>query len=85
MKRGAAMPAEEIAQAARAAGLVDVEVSGCGDRVIGPALRLTRARLRRTTGAPFGHRAAGRAMLAQIDLIWKRGMIEYILLRAVRP
>jgi SAM-dependent methyltransferase len=85
MNRGAAMPAAEIAQAARAAGLVDVEVSACGDRVIGPALRLTRDRLRRTTGAPFGHRAVARAMLAQVDLMWQRGMIEYVLFRAVRP
>jgi SAM-dependent methyltransferase len=85
MKRDAAMPAAEIAQAARAAGLVDVQVSACGDRVIGPALRLTKARLRRVTGAPFGHRAAARAMLAQVDLMWRGGMIEYILLRAVRP
>jgi cyclopropane fatty-acyl-phospholipid synthase-like methyltransferase len=85
MNRGAAMPVGEIAQAARAAGLVDVEVSACGDRVIGPALRLTRDRLRRATGTPFGHRAAARAMLAQVDLMWRRGMIEYVLLRAVRP
>jgi hypothetical protein len=85
MNRGAAMPAAEIAQAARAAGLVDVEVSACGDRVVGPALRLTKARLRRTADAPFGHRAAARAMLAQVDLMWKRGMIEYVLLRAVGP
>jgi SAM-dependent methyltransferase len=85
MNRGAAMPAAQIAQAARAAGLVDVEVSVCGDRVIGPALRLTRDRLRRTSGGPFGHRAAARAMLAQVDLRWQRGMIEYVLLRAARP
>jgi SAM-dependent methyltransferase len=85
MNRAAAMPAAEIAQAARAAGLVDVEVSVCGDRVVGPALRLTRGRLRRTNGAPFGHRAVARAMLAQVDLMWQRGMIEYVLLRAVKP
>jgi SAM-dependent methyltransferase len=85
MNRGAAMSAAKIAQAARAAGLVNVEVSACGDRVVGPALRLTRDRLRRTTGAPFGHRVAARAMLAQVDLMWQRGILEYVLLRAVRP
>jgi len=85
MGRGAAMTAAEIAQAAGVAGLVDLEVSACGDRVIEPALRLTRGRLRRVTQAPFGQRAAARAMLAQVDLMWQRGMIEYILLRAVGP
>jgi SAM-dependent methyltransferase len=85
MKRGAAMTAAEIAQAARAAGLVNVEVSACGDRVVGPALRLTRDRLRRVTRSPFGHRAVARAMLAQVDLLWRHRMIEYILARAVRP
>ena len=85
LNRAAAMIAAEIAQAARAAGMVDVEVSACGDRVIGPALRLTRDRLRGLTRAPFGHRAAARVMLAQVDLLWRRGMIDYIFLRAVRP
>jgi len=85
MNRGAAMTAAEIVQAARAAGLVDVEVSACGDRVIAPALRLTWDRLRSGTRAPIGHRTAARAMLAQVELLWRRGMIEYVLIRAVRP
>jgi cyclopropane fatty-acyl-phospholipid synthase-like methyltransferase len=85
MNRGAAMPATEIAQAALAAGLTDVEVTACSDRVIGPALRLTKERLLRSTGSPLGHRTAARAMLSQVDLLWQRGMIEYLLLRAVRP
>jgi len=85
LNRAAAMTAAEIARAARAAGLANVEVSACGDRVIGPALRLTRDRLQGLTRAPFGHRAAARAMLAHVDLLWRRGMIDYIFLRAVRP
>jgi len=85
MGRGAAMSAAEIAQAACVAGLVDLEVSAWGDRVIEPALQLTRGRLRRVTQAPFGQRAAARAMLAQVDLLWQRGMIDYIFVRAVRP
>jgi SAM-dependent methyltransferase len=85
INRRAAMTATEIAQAASAAGLVDVQVSACGDRVIEPALRLTRKRLRNETRAPFGHRTAARAMLVQVELLWLRGMIEYVLVRAVRP
>lgn len=85
MNRRAAMTAAEIAQAVGAAGLVDVEVSACGERVIEPALRLTGNRLRSGARAPFGHRTAARAMLAQIELLWRRGMIQYVLLRAARP
>jgi SAM-dependent methyltransferase len=85
MNRSGAMSVAEIAQAATAAGLVDVEILACGDRVIGPALRLTRDRVRRPSDAPFGHRGAARFMLAQVELMWRRGMIDYILLRAVRP
>jgi hypothetical protein len=32
-----------------------------------------------------GHRAAARVMLAQVDLLWRRHIIDYLLLRAVRP
>jgi len=85
MRRGAAMTADAIAGAARSAGLVDVEVSVCGERVIGPALRLTRDRLRRDARAPFGQRAAARVMVAQVDLLWRRRIIEYLFVRAVRP
>jgi SAM-dependent methyltransferase len=85
LKRAAVMSAAAIVQAARAAGLVDVEVSACGDRVIEPALKLTEARLRRLTPAPFGHRAAARAMLAQIEVLWRRRLIDYIFLWALKP
>jgi SAM-dependent methyltransferase len=85
-----AMTAGEIAAAARAAGLARVEVSGCGDRVIAPALRLTAlrlaaARLAGPTGAPAGQQAAARLLLGQVDLLWRRRIIDYLLLRAVRP
>lgn len=80
-----AMTAGEIAAAARAAGLEQVEVRGCGDRVIAPALRLTAARLGGATGAPAGQRAAARLLLGQVDLLWRHRIIDYLLLRAVRP
>jgi hypothetical protein len=35
--------------------------------------------------APPGHRAAARVLLRQVDLLWRRGIIDYLLLRAVRP
>jgi SAM-dependent methyltransferase len=80
-----AMTAGEIATAARAAGLVQVEVSGCGDRVIAPALRLIAARLAGATGAPAGQQAAALLLLGQVELLWRRRIIDYLLLRAVRP
>jgi SAM-dependent methyltransferase len=87
-----AMTAGQIGAAARGAGLASVEVTACGDRVIGPALRLTADRLTaaRLTGddapaVPAGQHAAARVLLRQADLLWRRRIIDYVLLRAVRP
>jgi SAM-dependent methyltransferase len=85
MRRDSAMTVREITEAARAAGLVDVEARTCGDRVIAPALRLTAARLSHATTAPAGHRTAARALLWQVELLWRRQIIDYLLLRATRP
>ena len=80
-----AMTAAQIAAAARAAGLAGVEIELCGDRVLAPALRLTAARLAAPAAAPAGQQALARLLLWQADLLWRRGIIDYLLLRAVRP
>lgn len=80
-----AMTADEIAAAARTAGLAEVEVTICGDRVIAPALRLAAARLAAAPAAPAGQQTAARLLLRQVDLLWRRQIIDYLLLRAVRP
>jgi hypothetical protein len=80
-----AMTARQIADAARAAGLTKVAVTACGNRVIAPALRLTAARLAARTAAPAGQRAAARLLLSQVELLWRRHIIDYLLIRAVRP
>ena len=80
-----AMTAAQIAAAARAAGLAEVEVTPCGDRVIAPALRLTAARLAAPATAPVGQQTAARLLLRQVDLLWRRRIIEYLMIRAVRP
>ena len=67
-----AMTAGQIAAAARAAGLADVEVTVCGDRVIAPALRLATARLATRVDAPAGQREAARLLLWQVGLPWRR-------------
>jgi SAM-dependent methyltransferase len=78
--------ADEIAREARAAGLRDVRTELVGARVIAPALRSVRDRLRRPQpGVPRGQVLASRLMLAQADVLWEHGMIEYLLLRARAP
>ena len=88
LRPSAAMTADQIAAAARAAGLTAVDVTACGDRVIAPALQLIRHRLRAnpaTLAAPAGQRTAARLLLRQVELLRRRQIIQYILLRAVRP
>jgi len=80
-----AMTAGQIAAAARAAGLAEVEVTACGDRVIAPALELAAARLAARAGAPAGQQEAARLLLWQVGLLWRRRIIDYLLLRAIRP
>lgn len=81
----AAASAASIGAAAGAAGLADVEIRRCGDRVIGPALALSRARLPRAQGVPASKRLGFRMLLAQVELLWRRRMIDYLLLSARRP
>jgi SAM-dependent methyltransferase len=81
----AAASTRSIAEAARSAGLIDVEVRRCGDRVIGPALALTRARMGKLDGVPVSKRLAVRILLAQVELLWRRGMVDYLLLSARKP
>jgi len=85
LRRSMAMTAGQIAAAARAAGLAEVTVTACGDKVIAPALRLTAARLGRATTAPIGQQAAAHVLLWQVDLLWRRHIIDYLMLRAIRP
>jgi cyclopropane fatty-acyl-phospholipid synthase-like methyltransferase len=88
LRPGAAMTADQIAGAARAAGFTAVDVTVCGDLVIAPALQLIGHRLRATPavpGASAGQRTAARILLSQVELLWRRQIIHYILLRAVRP
>jgi microcystin synthetase protein McyJ len=86
LSTGAAASAEGIASLAAAAGFTGIETELVGDRVIAPALRAARDRLDAGT-----HRAgrslalAARAVLSQADVLWERGLLDYLLLRARKP
>jgi SAM-dependent methyltransferase len=83
--QSAASP-DRIAGQAALAGFTDVRPELVGDRVIAPALHLTRERLRRVGGQlPLSQRVAADVFLRQVELLWRRGMVEYLLLSAVRP
>jgi SAM-dependent methyltransferase len=82
LRAGAMMPAEAIGSLAERAGLTDVTIERCGDRVIQPAVRLLRGRLERDGSGPPGQRRVAALMLDGWDLLCRRGVIEYILLRA---
>lgn len=82
----AAATADEIVASALDAGFVDVRAESVADRVIGPALRFVRARLERDgRRVPKSYELAVRLMLRQVDLLWRRGMLDYIVLRGSKP
>jgi len=86
IKSGAAASPGEIAATAATAGFVDVESELVGARVIAPALRFVRDRLD-TRGEREGRSLAlaARTMLDQADVLWERGLLDYLLLRARKP
>jgi SAM-dependent methyltransferase len=76
----------EIIALALDAGFVDVGTELVGRRTIAPALRFAHDRLGRTHGeVPRTYDLAVRFLLAQVDVIWQHGMIDYLLLRATKP
>jgi len=86
LRSGAAASPEQIGGAAAAAGFVDVESELIGERVIAPALRFVRDRLD-ARGEREGRSLAlaARTMLDQADVLWERGLLDYLLLTARKP
>ena len=80
----AAASAATIRQQALDAGLLDVRVERCGQRVFEPMLRWAAGKVRHAP-APRSQRWAARAMLAQWSLLRRRGLLDYILLEATAP
>ena len=82
----AAQTTAQIAEAAERCGFVDVRAALVGERVIAPALRFVRGRLDLGRGeVGRSYELAARMMVAQAELLWERGMVDYLLLRARRP
>jgi len=87
LRRQAVATPSQIAAAARRAGFKDVQVEMVGEQVIGPALRFVRGRLDRAHAAhemAHSYELAARIMLAQVELLWERRIIDYLFLRAAR-
>jgi SAM-dependent methyltransferase len=83
--QGAVISPSGLRDLAGRAGFDDVEVRPVAERVIAPALRFVRRRLDEGAPAPVLMRLAARAMLAQVELLWERGVVGYVLLRARKP
>jgi SAM-dependent methyltransferase len=84
--RHAPQTADAIAAAVSSAGFADVGYELVGDRVIGPALRFVRERLhRRSSGVARTYELAARVMVSQVDLLWERRVVDYLMLRARKP
>ncbi len=76
----------DIATQVEEAGFVNVHVRLMGERVIAPALRFVRDRLDGSGDvAASSYRLAARIMIAQVELLWERGMIDYLLLTGNKP
>lgn len=86
LRQSAAASPEEIAATAATAGFVDVEFELVGDRVIAPALRAVRDRLDARAGREGRTLTlAARMMLREADVLWERGLLDYLVLRARTP
>jgi len=86
LSTAAVATADRIVEAVERAGFQDVEARLVGDLVIAPALAFVRRRLDIEKGeGPMAMRLASRVMLSQVELLWRRGLLDYLLLKAVKP
>ncbi|TMK63561.1 MAG: methyltransferase domain-containing protein [Actinobacteria bacterium] len=86
LSTAAVATAGQIVDAVTTAGFREVSERLVGERVIAPALAFVRRRLDiGRDEAPMGMRLASRAMLSQVELLWRRGLLDYLLLTAIKP
>jgi microcystin synthetase protein McyJ len=86
LRSDAAASTGAIAATAADAGFADIRSELVGDRVVAPALRFVRDRLDSGRAAePRTMGLAARAMLSQAEVLWERGLLDYLLLEAQKP
>ena len=85
VKRSALQSAAEIEASLAASGFADVEVRSVGDKVFPPAIAFMRQRLTASTDAPGIQRWGASVLLDQWELLYARGMLDYILVTATSP
>jgi erythromycin 3''-O-methyltransferase len=86
LSMAAVATSDRIVDAVEGAGFRNVDARLVGERVIAPALAFVRRKLDAAgVDAPPAMRLASRAMLSQVELLWRCGMIDYLLLSAIKP
>lgn len=85
LRAGSAASAGAIRALAHSAGFDDIHVELCGERVIDPALRFVRRRLPDVEGLTLVQRLTVRSMVGQVELLRRRGILDYLILRARKP
>jgi SAM-dependent methyltransferase len=85
LRTSAAAGPGRIAAAAATAGFGEIHTELVGDRVIAPALRFVRDRLDHDGPSSRSFALATRAMVRQADVLWERGLVDYLLLDARKP
>jgi SAM-dependent methyltransferase len=84
LRTSAAASTNQIVAMARSAGFENVGGRRVGDWTIAPALRFVRGKLE-AADDPVAMRLAARTMVAATELLWRNGLVDYVLLRAEKP
>ena len=72
----------EIRESLSGQGFTDIEIRSVGDRVFPPAIAFMRSRLGRSSDVPRIQRFGAKLLLDQWELLYRRGMMDYILVTA---
>jgi len=85
INRRSLMSADAIESALLAVGFTGVEVRDVSGRVFSPAIRFFRERLQSTEDAPLLYKRGSGLLLRQWDLLARRSMMKYLLIKAEAP